>query len=300
MSEAEYFETLPYIQSVTQCRESLKTSRTILLVDDEINIINALKRTLRPDGYSILTAHSGEEGLALLAKHEVGVIISDQRMPHMTGVEFLRKVKILYPKTLRIVLSGYTELESVTSIINEGAICKFLTKPWDDDLLRDNIREAFQHYEMEQENLRLSRELQSANDELSMLNQTLEQKVADKTREIILSINLLQISQEILEHLPIGIIGIDEQNMIVVSNRCAEALFCQAPGTCLLGLMAGNVLPETLLQLLQDNLSGNFAQLDGGVVTLNEGVSMHVLISAMGDSSQSKGIIMLFSPLKGR
>jgi len=115
-----------------------------------------------------------------------------------------------------------------------------------------------------------------------------------------LSINLLQISQEILEHLPIGIIGIDEQNMIVVSNRCAEALFCQAPGTCLLGLMAGNVLPETLLQLLQDNLSGNFAQLDGGVVTLNEGVSMHVLISAMGDSSQSKGIIMLFSPLKGR
>jgi len=153
---------------------------------------------------------------------------------------------------------------------------------------------------MEQENLRLSRELQSANDELSMLNQTLEQKVADKTREIILSINLLQISQEILEHLPIGIIGIDEQNMIVVSNRCAEALFCQAPGTCLLGLMAGNVLPETLLQLLQDNLSGNFAQLDGGVVTLNEGVSMHVLISAMGDSSQSKGIIMLFSPLKGR
>jgi len=298
MSEAEYFETLPYIQSVTQCRESLKTSRTILLVDDEINIINALKRTLRPDGYSILTAHSGEEGLALLAKHEVGVIISDQRMPHMTGVEFLRKVKILYPKTLRIVLSGYTELESVTSIINEGAICKFLTKPWDDDLLRDNIREAFQHYEMEQENLRLSRELQSANDELSMLNQTLEQKVADKTREIILSINLLQISQEILEHLPIGIIGIDEQNMIVVSNRCAEALFCQAPGTCLLGLMAGNVLPETLLQLLQDNLSGNFAQLDGGVVTLNEGVSMHVLISAMGDSSQSKGIIMVLSPLK--
>jgi len=298
MSEAEYFETLPYIQSVTQCRESLKTSRTILLVDDEINIINALKRTLRPDGYTILTAHSGEEGLALLAKHEVGVIISDQRMPHMTGVEFLRKVKILYPKTLRIVLSGYTELESVTSIINEGAICKFLTKPWDDDLLRDNIREAFQHYEMEQENLRLSRELQSANDELSMLNQTLEQKVADKTREIILSINLLQISQEILEHLPIGIIGIDEQNMIVVSNRCAEALFCQAPGTCLLGLMAGNVLPETLLQLLQDNLSGNFAQLDGGVVTLNEGVSMHVLISAMGDSSQSKGIIMVLSPLK--
>lgn len=275
-----------------------QTSRTILLVDDEVNIINALKRTLRPDGYTILTADSGEEGLALLAKHKVGVIISDQRMPHMNGVEFLRKVKILYPRTLRIVLSGYTELESVTSAINEGAICKFLTKPWDDNLLRDNIREAFQYYEMEQENLRLTRELQSANDKLSMLNQNLEQKVADKTREIVHSINLLQISQEILEHLPIGIIGIDEQNMIVASNRRAETIFGQPPGTCLLGLMAGDVLPDALLQLLQKVYHGDLVQLDGGIVTLNESVSMHVLISAMGDISQSKGVIMVLSPLK--
>ncbi len=274
-----------------------QTSRTILLVDDEINIISALKRTLRRDGYTILTANSGTEGLALLAKHEVGVIISDQRMPHMTGVEFLRKVKMLYPKTIRIVLSGYTELESVTSAINEGAIYKFLTKPWDDDLLRDNIRKAFGHYEMEQENLRLTRELQSANNELSMLNQNLEQKVADKTREIVHSINLLQISQEILEHLPIGIIGIDERHMIVASNRRAEALFCQPPG-CLLGLMASDVLPEALLQLLQTVYPGDLVQFDGGIVTLNEGVSMHVLMSTMGGISQSKGIIMVLSPLK--
>jgi len=275
-----------------------QTSRTILLVDDEINIISALKRTLRRDGYTILTANSGAEGLALLAQHEVGVIISDQRMPHMTGVAFLRKVKMLYPKTIRIVLSGYTELESVTSAINEGAIYKFLTKPWDDDLLRDNIRKAFGHYEMEQENLRLTRELQSANNQLSMLNQNLEQKVADKTREIIHSINLLQISQEILEHLPIGIIGIDERNMIVASNRRAEAILCQPPGACLLGLMAGDVLPEVLLQLLQNTYSDNFVQFDGGIVTLNEDVSMQVLMSAMGSISQSKGIIMALSPLK--
>lgn len=278
--------------------ELSQISRTILLVDDEANIINALKRTLRPDGYIILTANSGEEGLALLAKHEVGVIISDQRMPHMTGVEFLRKVKILYPKTLRIVLSGYTELESVTSVINEGAICKFLTKPWDDDLLRDNIREAFQHYEMEQENLRLTRELQSANNELFILNQNLEQKVVDKSHEIIHSINLLQISQEILEHLPIGIIGIDEQDMIVISNKRAEEIFGQPPGACLLGLMAGDALPDELLQLLQKVYPGDLVQFDGEIVTLNEGVSIRVLINTMGDISQSKGIIIVLSPLK--
>jgi len=275
-----------------------KNSRTLLLVDDETNILNALKRTLRPEGYIILTANSGEEGLVLLAQHEVGVIISDQRMPHMTGIEFLRQVKVLYPKTLRIVLSGYTELDSVTSIINEGAVCKFLTKPWDDDLLRNNIREAFQCYEMERENARLLSELQSANDKLSMLNQTLEQKVAEKTREILHSINLLQISQEILEHLPIGIIGIDEQHMIVASNRRAEEIFCQPMGTCLLGLMAGDALPEVLLQLLQKLYPSDLVQIDGGIITLNEGVSVHVLMNTMGDLSQSKGTIIVLSPLR--
>ncbi len=277
--------------------EPPRTPRTILLVDDEINIIHALKRTLRSDGYNILTANSGEAGLDLLAHHDVGVIISDQRMPHMTGVDFLRKVKALYPKTLRIVLSGYTELESVTSAINEGAIYKFLTKPWDDDLLLDNIREAFLYYEMEQENARLSRELQTANDKLSLRNQNLEQTVADKTREMLHSINILQVSLEILEHLPIGIIGIDEQHMIVVSNRLAETLFCEPRG-CLLGLIAGDVLPEALLHLLQESISGNDAQLDGGVVALNDQLSMQVLISTMGDNSLSKGTVIILCPLK--
>lgn len=276
--------------------EAPQYSRTLLLVDDEINIISALKRTLRPDGYMILTANSGEEGLALLAKHEVGVIISDQHIP--AGVEFLRKVKILYPKTLRIVLSGYTELESVTNVINEGAICKFLTKPWDDESLRNNIREVFQFYEMEQENERLTRELQSANEELSMLNQNLEQKIADKTREILHSVNLLQISQEILEHLPIGIIGIDEQRMIVASNQRAEEIFCHPPWTCLLGLMADDILPSVLLGLLTTFYSASVVQLDGGIITLSEDVSMHVLISAMGGISQSKGIIIVLSALR--
>ncbi|CAA9892819.1 PAS domain-containing protein [Candidatus Methylobacter favarea] len=270
--------------------------RTLLLVDDEINITNALNRTLRRDGYTILIAMSAEEGLALLTQHEVGVIISDQRMPHMTGVEFLRQVKVLYPKTQRIVLSGYTELESVTSAINEGAICKFITKPWDDELLRDNIREAFQYYEMQQENCRLTRELQSVNEKLSLLNQNLEQKVADKAREAFHTINLLQISQEILEHLPIGIIGIDNQNMIVASNRCAEALFHHPSGTCLLGLMTEEVFPQTLLQWLPKTYSPDFIQVDAGAVTLKENVSVHVLISTMGNISQSRGTIIILSP----
>ncbi|MDQ5903807.1 MAG: hypothetical protein QG672_1400, partial [Pseudomonadota bacterium] len=120
-----------------------REERTLLLVDDEPDILNSLKRLLRRSGYRILTAGSAAEGLELLALNDVQVIVSDQRMPIMSGAEFLSRVKSLYPETMRIVLSGYTELASLTDAINRGAIYKFVTKPWDDDELREVIREAF-------------------------------------------------------------------------------------------------------------------------------------------------------------
>lgn len=116
---------------------------TLLLLDDEPNILRALSRLLRRDGYRIFTANSAREAFAILASNEVHVIISDQRMPEMCGTEFLAQVKDLYPDTIRIVLSGYTDLKSVTDAINQGAIYRFLTKPWNDDELRENVRKAF-------------------------------------------------------------------------------------------------------------------------------------------------------------
>ena len=119
--------------------------RTLLILDDEVNIVRSLMRALRPDGYKILTANTASEALALLAVNEVQVVMSDQRMPEMSGTEFLSKVKDLYPDTVRIILSGYTDLESVIEAINRGAIYRFFTKPWEDDLLRSCISEAFRH-----------------------------------------------------------------------------------------------------------------------------------------------------------
>jgi len=119
---------------------------TLLLVDDEPGIRTALTRMLRGDGYRILTAGSGAEGLELLAVNPVQVIISDQRMPGMSGTEFLNTVKELYPDTVRIILSGYTDLQVVTESVNRGAVFKFLTKPWNDDLLREQVRDAFRRY----------------------------------------------------------------------------------------------------------------------------------------------------------
>ncbi len=121
-------------------------AQTLLVVDDEENIRKALVRALRNEGYRVLTATGPNQAFEILARQPVAVILSDQRMPEMTGTEFLGRVKAMYPDTVRIVLSGYTELKSVTDAINRGAVYKFLTKPWEDELLRENLREAFRHY----------------------------------------------------------------------------------------------------------------------------------------------------------
>lgn len=119
---------------------------TILLVDDEASILASLRRVLRGENYRILTASSGEEALNLLALHPVGVVLSDQRMPGMSGSELLAQVRAMYPKTVRMVLSGYTGLDSLTEAINRGEISRFLTKPWQNDDIIEAVRDAFRRY----------------------------------------------------------------------------------------------------------------------------------------------------------
>ncbi len=123
-----------------------KTQQTLLLLDDEENILRALRRVLRRDGYRILATTSIQEAFNLLAENDVQLVISDQRMPEMSGTDFLSQVKAIYPDTVRIVLSGYTDLKSVTEAINEGAIYKFLTKPWDDQQIRNHVHQAFRYH----------------------------------------------------------------------------------------------------------------------------------------------------------
>ncbi len=119
---------------------------TILLVDDETSILASLRRVLRAENYRILTANSGEEALELLALHPVGVILSDQRMPGMSGSELLAQVRVMYPKTVRMILSGYTGLDSLTEAINRGEISRFLTKPWQNEEIIEAVRDAFRRY----------------------------------------------------------------------------------------------------------------------------------------------------------
>ena len=223
--------------------------RTLLLVDDEENILSSLRRLLRRDAYTILTATSGKQGLEILASNRVDVIVSDQRMPAMTGVEFLHKAKDMCPDTVRLVLSGYTDLQSVTDAINEGAIYKFLTKPWDDAMLRANIEEAFRRKAMSDENQRLAAELHHANQELERINERLTTVLAERERRLGLDEATLSLTQEALAVMPLPVLGVDPDGMIAFANDAAEKLFSdQAP---LLGLGAEEVLPDEFRGLLQ-------------------------------------------------
>lgn len=128
---------------VFQDSAAMQPSRTLLLLDDEENVLRSLVRLLRRDGYRLLTAGSVSEAFDLLARNDVQVVLSDQRMPDMSGTEFLARVRDLYPDTVRLALSGYTDLETISQAINQDAAYRFLIKPWDDADLREHVRAAF-------------------------------------------------------------------------------------------------------------------------------------------------------------
>ncbi|GAB2180588.1 hypothetical protein DLREEDagrD3_08110 [Denitratisoma sp. agr-D3] len=132
-------------------------NRTLLLVDDEPALLHSLLRLFRDEGYELLTAASGEEALQLLEQHSAQVLLSDQRMPGMSGVEFLTEAKRRYPDSVRMVLSGYADIETITDAINRGNVYKFLHKPWDNQLLLENVRDAFRQFDLIQQNAQFAK-----------------------------------------------------------------------------------------------------------------------------------------------
>lgn len=164
-----------------------KYKHAILLVDDEASITKALYRTFRKEGYKIFTASSGSEGLALLKKVErpISLIISDQRMPEMTGAQFLEKAKKIFPDVIRFLLTGYSDMDAIVDAVNQGEIHRYLTKPWNDKDLLLQVRQSLEQFELRIENRRLQLLTQKQNKELKEFNKRLEQKVEERSREII-------------------------------------------------------------------------------------------------------------------
>jgi len=162
--------------------ENLK--HTVLVVDDEKGILKSLQRLLKNLDVNVLTAQNGEEALEFLKTQQVSLIISDQRMPGMTGVELLHHSRSISPDSVRILLTGYADTNSTIEAINTGAVKYYFNKPWDDEFLLSRIKESLDLYKMTVENKKLDKLLSHQNKKLKDLNKTLEQRVAEQTKEI--------------------------------------------------------------------------------------------------------------------
>jgi response regulator RpfG family c-di-GMP phosphodiesterase len=197
---------------------------TVLCVDDEPNILSALKRLLRKEDYRLLTAGSGKEGLTTLSQNKVEVVVSDHRMPEMNGTEFLKEVKQHYPNIIRIILTGYTDVDTITEAINEGSIYKFFLKPWNDHNLQLELRQALEQYDLIEANKNLNEMIRKQNEELKAVNDNLEAIVKERTHSLEVQNQALQLSHAILEDLPLPIVGISCEMMIVLANKAAREL----------------------------------------------------------------------------
>ena len=142
----------------------------ILLVDDEPNILNALRRLFRTDQIKILTAQNGREALEIFKREPIQVLITDNLMPEMTGIELIKRVKQSYPDTIRIILSGQSDLQAVLTAINQGEAFRFVLKPWNDIDLKAAVSLALAHYKLAEDNKHLIRELREKNQVLDLLH----------------------------------------------------------------------------------------------------------------------------------
>ncbi|MFH1490824.1 MAG: HD domain-containing phosphohydrolase [Pseudomonadota bacterium] len=159
-------------------------NRSLLIVDDDRNVISSLRRELRSEDYEIFSANSGTAGLAMIDSLDIGVVLSDQMMPGMDGITFLKELERRKPDVVRTLLTGNGSLENAMAAINDSHIFSYLTKPWSSEGLKGTIAKAFEHYNLVIENKRLQELNEKQNLELKRLNADLEGRIQKRTRQL--------------------------------------------------------------------------------------------------------------------
>ncbi|MBN2649109.1 MAG: hybrid sensor histidine kinase/response regulator [Prolixibacteraceae bacterium] len=189
--------------------------RSLLIIDDEPEIVKALTRQFRRS-YNVFSTTNAQDAFEILEKEHIQVVVSDQRMPGMSGVEFFGRIKNKYPDALKLILTGYSDIEAVIGAINEGQIFRYVTKPWNPEELNVIVKEAFEKHELITNNRKLMQQLQDA-------NETLEHKVLDRTKELEqANKKLLELNNE--KNRYIGMVAHDLRNPIGVAESFSALL----------------------------------------------------------------------------
>lgn len=218
-------------------RDESRDRPRVLLVDDEESVLRSLRRLFRREPYRIESAGSGPEALKLMDEGLFNMVITDQRMPGMTGTELLEVVRQRWPDTVRIVLSGYSQVSAILDSINRGAVYKYLTKPWNDEELKLNVRRAIDQQALIEENRRLVRCSDEQNKRLEVLNRILDRRAEDASVG-------LSLAQEQLETIDAAVIVVDTNGLIVSANNVACRMIPDSRG--LFGRTARESLPINL------------------------------------------------------
>ncbi len=184
---------------MSEAQRTQEVPARILFVDDETNILSSLKRLFRPLGYHIFTAESGAQGLEIMHSETVDLVISDMRMPEMNGAQFLEKVREKWPNTVRILLTGYAEMEATIEAINKGQIYRYVSKPWEDNDITLIVKHALHQKMLERETQRLEELTRKQNEELKNMNALLEEKVLARTEEVRQTMGFLEAAHEKLK-----------------------------------------------------------------------------------------------------
>ncbi|HPC74093.1 MAG TPA: response regulator [Syntrophales bacterium] len=223
----------------------------ILCIDDEENILNAMKRLLRKDGYRLFATSKPAEALAILARERIQLVISDQRMPETSGTDFLGIVRERHPEIIRVILTGYTDVDSITAAINKGLIHKFLLKPWNDEDLRLNIRQALEQYELVQANRSLQETVVAQNEELRRINEKLEEMIRQRTQELEIKNRTLELAHAVLEDVPMAILGVSAEGIVALINREASRLPGIGSSLTVGGELSESFPPDLAAEILQ-------------------------------------------------
>lgn len=261
------------------------TPRRVLFVDDEPNILRTLRRLCRREEYEVMTAESGPDALAQLEETPASVIISDYRMPEMTGVEMLAAAKSIVPDSVRIILSGFADTQAVLEAINKGEVYRFLPKPWDDQELLTTINQSLEHWDLKQQNAVLQDQQVRQNEQLRRLNENLESIVAERTRS-------LSFAQEVLENLPVGVLGISQEGEVMLANSYVTQHWPDL-GPLAPGIDMEEVLPAEVSDLIRECLHSRVF----GFTRCSLGdQDVELSVSRLGTEDCARGCIIVMRP----
>lgn len=262
----------------------MSTTVRVLLVDDEPPILRSLARLLTFEPYELASAACASDALRLLRDGDTAVILSDYDLGGVDGVELLREARNLAPDTSRILFSGHIDIELLRRAVNGGEVYRFVTKPWNDDELLHAVRQGVERWQLLKRNRALNQQSEDQNRQLKRFNAELEQMVFERTAALELRNRALSLSQEVLDGLPVAVVGIAPDGQVALANDLARRLFPD--------LMPGEAPPAGAGAPLWEWSREALASGSGLVVDGSLG-PMRIEVMALGE----RGVVMTVIPL---